>query len=147
MFLYKVPLSLNYERKMRVLVSKRDFLLGGEESLGVDARELWAFLEVKTRFGDWIVRKIEEADFRANQDFVIILKNENNSAKGRPVKEYILSLDSAKHFAMLEKTEKGRQVRQYFIECEKAVRTEPTTTKQVADAMKHGSLVLQIRAM
>jgi anti-repressor protein len=88
----------------------------------VDARELHTFMEVDTRFNDWIARRIQECQFIENTDFVVLLKNEKNPQGGRPSTDYALSLDSAKRLAMMERNEKGKQARQYFIEIEKKAR-------------------------
>ena len=48
-----------------------------------------------------------------------MLKNEQNLKGGRPTKEHIIKLDIAKEMAMLERNDKGKQVRRYFIEVEK----------------------------
>ena len=85
----------------------------------VNARDLHQFLGVKTQFKDWINRRIEEYQFIKGQDFEVLLKNEQNSSGGRPAKEYALSLDMAKELSMVEKTERGREARRYFIEMEK----------------------------
>ncbi|HAT3998592.1 TPA: toxin-antitoxin system, toxin component, Bro domain protein [Elizabethkingia anophelis] len=88
----------------------------------VFARDLHLFLEVKTDFKNWIVRRTEEYGFIENQDFEVLVKNDRNSNGGRPLKEYVISLDMAKELSMVEKTEKGRQARRYFIEMEKIAR-------------------------
>ncbi len=85
----------------------------------VNARELHQFLEVDTQFKDWIKRRIEDYGFVENEDFEVLLKNERNSKGGRPSKEYAITLDVAKELSMVERNEKGRQARRYFIECEK----------------------------
>lgn len=85
----------------------------------VNARELHQFLEVETRFNDWISRRIEEYQFIEKQDFEVLLKNEKNSNGGRPLKEYIISIDMAKELSMVERNEKGKLARLYFIEMEK----------------------------
>lgn len=93
--------------------------LDGETVPACDARELHEFLEVRTRFGDWIVRRIEDAQLVDGVDF---LKFEKIS-ETKPTTEYALSLDAGKHIAMLERNDKGRQVREYFIQYEKRHRS------------------------
>lgn len=85
----------------------------------VNARELHEFLNVGTRFNDWITRRINEYGLIEMQDFIVLLKNEENPAGGRPSKEYILKLDTAKELAMVENNVRGSQIRRYFIAVEK----------------------------
>ncbi len=82
----------------------------------VNARELHDFLEVKSRFNDWIKNRVSEYDFLDNQDFITLTKN---LVSGGTQKEYHLTLDMAKELSMVERNEKGKQARQYFIECER----------------------------
>ncbi len=85
----------------------------------VSARELYSFLEVKTDFSDWCKRMFDYG-FTENQDYTKVFpKNEENPKGGRPSVDYALTLDCAKQIAMLQRNDKGRQARQYFIECEK----------------------------
>lgn len=89
----------------------------------VNARELHAFLEVKTRFNDWITNRINEYEFKENIDLVSFTENlvkpQNPENKGgRPTKEYFITLNMAKELAMVERTDKGREARKYFIACE-----------------------------
>ncbi|MBM6397923.1 antA/AntB antirepressor family protein [Ochrobactrum anthropi] len=89
----------------------------GEGSIQtVNARDLHAFLEVGTAFKDWIVRRIADYGFEDGKDFCSFL---SESSGGRPSKEYAVSLDMAKELSMVERNEKGKQARQYFIECER----------------------------
>ena len=83
--------------------------------VAVSARELYSFLDVNTPFTIWIKRMIEYG-FEQSKDFVTILLE---SSGGRPSTDYSLSLDCAKEISMLQRTEKGKQARQYFIEKEK----------------------------
>jgi len=94
----------------------------GEIMQWVNARDLHAFLEVKTRFNGWITTRIEEYGFLENQDFMSFAENSVKPQGGRPSKEYSLTLDMAKELAMVERNSKGRQIRRYFIECEKKLR-------------------------
>lgn len=106
----------------------------------VSARELHAFLEVETRFGDWIARRIDEYDFTENEDFEVLLKNEKNPQGGRPAVEYAISLDMAKELAMVEKNDKGKQARRYFIAIEKKA-TQPQATPLMDKQTQHLTLL------
>lgn len=84
----------------------------------ISARELHDFLEVKTRFNDWIARRIEQYDLIENVDYLSLTQNR---VGGGLEKDYALSVDAAKELSMVEGNEKGKQARRYFIACEKAV--------------------------
>ena len=85
----------------------------------VNARDLHQFLGVGRDFSNWIKGRIEEYQFIKGQDFEVFMKFGENSSGGRPAKEYALSLDMAKELSMVERTERGRRARRYFIEMEK----------------------------
>ncbi len=103
----------------------------------VSARELHDFLEVKTDFSKWCERMFEYG-FVENQDYVkVSVKNDDNSKGGRSnLIDYALTLDCAKEIAMLQRTEKGKQARQYFLDCEK-------TLKEAQTKLSPAELVLQ----
>ena len=82
------------------------------------ARDLHFFIDAKRQFANWINERIENYDFIENQDYAIELVY----TKGRPRKEYYVTLDMAKELCMVENNEKGRQARRYFIECEKRLK-------------------------
>lgn len=92
----------------------------------VNARELHGFLQNKDHFATWIKDRISQYGFVENQDFMTFSEN---SEKGRPSKEYAISLDMAKELAMVERNEQGKKARRYFIECEKRLQAHalPTT--------------------
>lgn len=90
---------------------------GNEQN--VDARRLHAFLEIETRFNDWFDRRVEEYGFSATKDFY---SNLSKRSGGRPSTEYTITLGMAKELCMVERNEKGREARRYFIECEKQLR-------------------------
>lgn len=95
-------------------------LQSGEAVFLVDGRLLHAFLEVGCTFPTWIVRRIQEYGFIENQDFIICFSNlRSNHRGGHNRKDYHLTLDMAKELAMVERNDKGRQARRYFIECER----------------------------
>ena len=105
--------------------------IANETTLLVNARDLHTFLDVGKRFASWIVERIAEYGFVENQDFMIISQVREKIGRGRPAKDYHLTLDTAKELAMVERNEKGRQVRRYFIECEKRLRQQETKVEKV----------------
>lgn len=100
----------------------------------VSARELHNFLEVKTVFADWIQRMIQYG-FTENQDFTVFLKNEKNPKGGRSLKEFAITLDMAKEISMIQRSKKGKQARQYFIECEKKVNNQYAIPQTLSEAL------------
>ena len=92
--------------------------IGNAELNSVNARDIHNYLQVNSKFADWIKRAISKYDFKENIDYVCFLKNEkagNNAIS----KEYIVTMDMAKELAMLENNPKGKETRKYFINCEK----------------------------
>jgi anti-repressor protein len=82
----------------------------------VSARMLHEFLEVETRYNDWFPR-MAEYGFNEGIDFYSILSKTPEG--GRPSTDHQLTIEMAKELCMLQRTEKGKQARQYFIELEK----------------------------
>lgn len=83
----------------------------------VSARELHEFLEVKTGLVLWCQRMFDYG-LKENVDY-ITFKSESIINQTVVVNDYALTLDAAKEISMLQRTEKGREARLYFIECEK----------------------------
>lgn len=94
----------------------------------VCGRELHAVLEIETRYDTWFQRMVEYG-FTEGKDFEILVAQKRATNNPRnpwtEITDHILSIDMAKHLAMIQRTEKGKAVRQYFIECEKAYRERP----------------------
>lgn len=80
-----------------------------------NARSLHAFLESKQQYSHWIKDRIADYGFQQNEDYIIVTERTN----GRPRKEYHITLDMGKELGMVERNERGRQIRKYFIECER----------------------------
>lgn len=96
------------------------------EALTVSARDLHDALEVKTAFKDWFPRMCEYG-FNEGVDFNM-LKNERVQLEGnrevtREVTDYQISIDMAKEICMIQRTEKGKEIRKYFLDLEKAWNT------------------------
>lgn len=91
------------------------------------ASDLWAFLgEPHGRFDMWSKRMLfnEKYHFEDGRDFTSVHKSvhiENTNLK-RESTDYQLSLDCAKHLAMLSDTDKGWEAREYFLKCEKMIK-------------------------
>lgn len=93
--------------------------INNEKVNSVNARDLWVALESKQDFSTWIKARLEQTYAVENEDYGVFHKAVENLKGGRPLLEYVLSLDLAKNISMLEKKEKGNQIRKYFISCEK----------------------------
>ena len=116
---------------MNELISLTQSAINGELQQTVNARELHAFLEVGKVFATWIKNRLDTLGSIEGQDYLILKgesllpqtgKQTNDGRGGHNRLEYFVTLDTAKHLAMMEKNEKGLQIRQYFIECEKKLR-------------------------
>lgn len=105
----------------------------------VSARELHGFLEVGTRFNDWIERKIKKYGFLENVDFITVTQKKV-TAQGNEIEfmDYIIKIDMAKELSMVENNDKGRQARRYFIECEKKLKeiVQPKLPTTYLEALK-----------
>ena len=94
----------------------------------VSARDLHGALGVSKRFSVWF--EVNSQGFVENEDFTSVLSGTvvNNGAL-RELQDYKLSIDMAKHICLMSRTEKGKLIRQYFIDLEKAWNTPPFTKK------------------
>lgn len=105
------------------------------ENDGVQAvmgRDLHAFLESKEAYTRWIARHVEKYGFVAGQDFMTKM---SESTGGRPSEDHILTMDMAKELSMVQNNERGRQARQYFIECERLAREAHATSIENAKSV------------
>jgi len=100
------------------LIAVTESTINNEVVQTVNARELHTFLEVKSRFSDWFHRQVELYGFTQDVDFIAILVGEYSP----PRKDYHISIDMAKELSMVERTDKGKEARQYFIACEKKLK-------------------------
>lgn len=104
------------------LVPSRLTFLGGHRVSVVDARNLHQVLGVVTDFSDWIKRRIEEYGFVEGKDYKVVnLAPQNGGARhgGHNRKDYHISLYMAQHLSMCERTPKGQEIRNYFLEIER----------------------------
>ena len=92
-----------------------------KEEPTVSGRELHEFLEVETRYNDWFKRMCEYG-FTEGVDFYSIL-SKTQEGGGRPSTDHKLTIPMAKELCMIQRTEKGKIARQYFLSIEKAWNT------------------------
>lgn len=92
----------------------------------VFGRDLHSFLEVKSQYRVWIKRMIGYG-FTADQDYSIFFDRVPDSlGREHDATNHILTLDMAKELCMIQRSARGKQARQYFIEAEKQLRAADT---------------------
>jgi hypothetical protein plarl_12311 len=108
----------------------------------VSARDLHKFLEITERFSSWFERMlqygfVENIDYQGCEFF--------NALANQTLTDYALTLDCAKEISMIQRSKKGKEAREYFIECEKQLRSGkfalPTTYKEALQ-----SLLIEVEA-
>nr|WP_288829813.1 phage antirepressor KilAC domain-containing protein [uncultured Clostridium sp.] len=85
----------------------------------VSGRELHDALEINTKYVDWFSRMCEYG-FVETQDYFPILRNRSDGLPGKPMTDHQLTIDMAKQLCMIQRTDIGRQFRQYFIKVEES---------------------------
>lgn len=110
--------------ELKVIIGYGDFK--------VSARELHKFLELKSNFTTWFSRMLEYG-FSNENDYVEKWLSKNGNLKPQGFDsmsniekgslgfklDYYISLDMAKEISMIQRSEKGKEARQYFIQIEK----------------------------
>ena len=97
-----------------------------KENNTVSARELHKFLEIGTRFDKWF-RRMCEYGFNENDDFIRVAQKCPTLGGIQTIIDYAITLDMAKEISMIQRSEKGKQARQYFIQCEKFIQDSKLT--------------------
>lgn len=87
----------------------------------VDGRKLHEWLNVKSKYADWARRCIDVLRLLQDDDFTAIL----NSEFSPPRRDHAFSVDAAKMIGMVTKTDKGNDIRRYFLDCEKQLLAKP----------------------
>lgn len=89
-------------------------LIGQKTIPAVSARELHHGLGVHKQFTHWIQQHISRHEWAEGTDYGVLALEGYNSPRGRPATDYALSIQMAEHIAMMTRTEKGRQIREWF---------------------------------
>ncbi len=124
--------------------------IGGRESNIVSAKALHKVLGVGRVFASWFNARVEEYGFINATDYVesdpLDFRNQSttidqltpervfNPKRGRPEKDYLITLGMAKELAMVERNEQGRAVRRYFIQCEQELHR---SVPEIAARLRH----------
>ena len=114
-------------------------LIKVEQSNGellVSGRDLHEALEIGTRYDKWIGRMIEYG-FEENIDYIAIAQK-RPTAQGNMTNytDHVLKIDMAKEIAMIQRNEKGKQVRKYFLECERKLKEVDRPSYMIDDPIK-----------
>jgi len=88
----------------------------------VSGRELHEYLEVGTDYAHWFSRMCEYG-FDEGESYQTFLTDRSDGLPGKPKTDHQLTIEMAKEISMLQRNEKGKQARQYFIQLEKAWNT------------------------
>ena len=124
-------------------------IISGSTTETVLARELHEFLSVGRVYRTWINGRIKQYGFIEGEDYIIgesLSRPESVSSKARSqkLKVHFITLDMAKELAMVERNEKGREARRYFIDCEKQLKQEKTKESPESKALPVRILTLMI---
>lgn len=96
------------------------------DRITLSARDLYDVLDISTNFKDWFPRMCEYG-FEEGRDFnplkIEQVRNEGNREVKREISDAQITIDMAKEIAMIQRSDKGRQIRKYFIAVEKEFNT------------------------
>lgn len=107
---------------MNQLIAVSTSTVGNDTIQTVNARDLHAFLGVRKEFSPWIKTQIERVRLVEGRDYVVTLPDLEGRQKGsggHNKTDYHVTLRAAQHIAMMSGADKGFEVRDYFIECER----------------------------
>lgn len=109
----------------------------------VNGRELYEVLQSKQDFSTWVKSRISECDAAENVDYEVFHKKMENLKGGRPQKEYIIKLDTAKEMAMLERNDIGKSVRKYFIKIEERYKEQVIDKNQLSSQLQLMNMLVE----
>lgn len=99
----------------------------GDGTIAVSGRELHKFLGVNDNYTDWF-KRMTDYGFTENVDFAGLSEKSDKPTAGRPRIDHVMTLDMAKEVAMIQRTDRGKQARQYFLEVERRYKQGQTDT-------------------
>ncbi|KAF6625167.1 antA/AntB antirepressor family protein [Paenibacillus sp. EKM208P] len=116
----EIKIVMRYQKEFPELLQEHT-----DNDFVVDARKLWGQLgNPYNHYNHWIERKVFKKNYQESIDYFNMDKKVHieNTNINREQKETFFTVDAAKHIAMSENTEKGREIRSYFILMERAIR-------------------------
>lgn len=123
-------------QKLNELIPVNPGNIGGVMVSLVSAKKLHAFLCVGRDFTNWIKGRINQYGFAENTDYVVYANSGENPLGGRPTVDYLITIDMGKELAMVERNEKGREVRRYFINCERQAKAASNIPQTLPEALR-----------
>jgi phage anti-repressor protein len=125
--------------------------LSGDEVQTVSAKELYEFLELDaSHFQRWLKKYVTKNDLSIiNEDYFdfspLMAKNSDTKPKkGRPRKEYQLTIPFAKKLCMMSKSAKGNEIREYFLSVEKKLQSASKILPNASNYLIHEQKAEQI---
>lgn len=101
----------------------------------VNMRDVWAFLESKQQFANWIQKRLNNYGYLEGIDYIFNKVIKNPKKAGAPIKEYYCTIEVAKELGMLEGNDRGRLIRRYYIGCEELAKKNNLNTQTVLDKL------------
>lgn len=95
--------------------------------------ELHEVLGAPSVYREWVKRRLSDIDAVENEEFQGV---EISTPSGQTKKDHIIKLDIAKEMAMLERNDKGKEVRRYFIRVEKKYKSASLATQELSPQLQ-----------
>lgn len=113
--------------------------------MSFSGRELHAFLEITERYNSWFERMkqygfVELIDFTSVKNFTVV----NNGAK-REIADHEMTIDMAKEISMIQRNERGKQARQYFLHMERLWNSPEMVIKRAMDFQQQKIVMLETK--
>lgn len=103
--------------------------IDGELVQTCDGREIHAELRVAKDYTNWAKAQIKRARLVENKDYLKLAQKGALSATGQTRHEYHFTLEAGKHIGMMSGTERGTEVREYFLACERQAKVSASAVK------------------
>jgi anti-repressor protein len=136
----------NLPETIRLVNGERTILpikaqIGDEVVDAIVARDLWGWLRSQSQYMDWFGLRITQAQLVEDVDFSLLQKSMKQTGRGgHNRKDYVVTVDAAMHMAMLEQTQRGREVRQDLIDWKKKAKAMIRSQPAAINVRDHGQL-------